>query len=423
MEAELNNDARQKARDLARQITVAHNLDMEIQEELCGHIEDKLLAYKSGEEPITDDDAFILVREHFGDTETLKTLFQDVHRVEVERNLFRTLLVAAITTFASVQCVAWLAHLAGLLIGSAGVINFPAGYASMAVTSVAFLLPFLCFVRWKQRMERGERVWFAQWKSSSLAFVALALFGTSLVLPGFWAPLRNLFEIPYALHLILLQSFPPHSRIDYAIYPMAFLVVNSVFFAIVVWGGMRIGSAKHKPEPASKASRWLRAAYLCAALAFVIIVDSVVLSLIASSGSSMVVKTYLLTCTLWSVLVLACCASWVWWCEASPRLTGNTVRVALVWGGVMALYNALPTMKAGFASGQDAWLVGVGTTWFNYNVLGSGLWVYLGQSPFDRLYAVSYLPTLAMFAIFFAVTVALIYRVFDGNIKAVTAGE
>lgn len=50
MNTRLNNDTRQNARELARQITVAHDLDPEIQEELYGHIEDKLLAYMNGEE-------------------------------------------------------------------------------------------------------------------------------------------------------------------------------------------------------------------------------------------------------------------------------------------------------------------------------------------------------------------------------------
>ena len=50
METPLNDTTRLKARELARKITVAHDLDPEIQEELYGHIEDKLLAYKSGEE-------------------------------------------------------------------------------------------------------------------------------------------------------------------------------------------------------------------------------------------------------------------------------------------------------------------------------------------------------------------------------------
>lgn len=41
MNKNLTSDIQQKARELARQITVAHDLDPDIQEELYGHIEDK----------------------------------------------------------------------------------------------------------------------------------------------------------------------------------------------------------------------------------------------------------------------------------------------------------------------------------------------------------------------------------------------
>jgi len=66
-------------RALCKKISVAHDLDQEIQDELYGHMEDKLLAYLNGEEPVTEDDALILVREHFGDPAVLKNLLQDVH--------------------------------------------------------------------------------------------------------------------------------------------------------------------------------------------------------------------------------------------------------------------------------------------------------------------------------------------------------
>ena len=79
MNSNIESDPQQKARELARQITVAHDLDPEIQEELYGHIEDKLLAYKSGEERISDEDAFILVREHLGDAKVLASMFAEVH--------------------------------------------------------------------------------------------------------------------------------------------------------------------------------------------------------------------------------------------------------------------------------------------------------------------------------------------------------
>ena len=94
----LKPDTREAMQALCRKISVAHNLDAEIQEELYGHMEDKLLAYLDGEEAVSEQDAFILVREHFGDPSTLKGLLQDVHAYEAHVSLARRLAAAAIVT-------------------------------------------------------------------------------------------------------------------------------------------------------------------------------------------------------------------------------------------------------------------------------------------------------------------------------------
>ena len=68
-------------------ISVAYNLDEEIQAELRGHFEDKVLAYLNGDETLTEQDAYLLVREHFGNTETVKNLLKAVH-IEKQANPF-----------------------------------------------------------------------------------------------------------------------------------------------------------------------------------------------------------------------------------------------------------------------------------------------------------------------------------------------
>ena len=72
----------EKLHALCGRITVACELDTEIQEELYSHLEDKLLAYLSGAEKLTEADALILVREHFGNAENLKGLLRKVHAPE-----------------------------------------------------------------------------------------------------------------------------------------------------------------------------------------------------------------------------------------------------------------------------------------------------------------------------------------------------
>ena len=82
MDDNLSPEMVERLRELCRKITVAHNIDEEIQRELCSHMEDKLRAYLSGEEKLTEADALILVREHFGDADNLKRLLRNVHAPE-----------------------------------------------------------------------------------------------------------------------------------------------------------------------------------------------------------------------------------------------------------------------------------------------------------------------------------------------------
>ena len=81
---------------------MAHDLDAEIQEELYGHMQDKLIAYLDGEEALAEADAFILVREHFGNPSAVKGLLQDVHAYEADVTRNETMMlktVAAILVF------------------------------------------------------------------------------------------------------------------------------------------------------------------------------------------------------------------------------------------------------------------------------------------------------------------------------------
>ncbi|MFP6584161.1 MAG: hypothetical protein VCD00_16610, partial [Candidatus Hydrogenedentota bacterium] len=96
----ISSEIEKQARELCSQISVAHDLDSEIQEGLYTHVEDKLLGYLSGEVPISEDDAIILVREHFGDPRTIKSLMQDVHVEEVIISQARRRAAAVIVTLA-----------------------------------------------------------------------------------------------------------------------------------------------------------------------------------------------------------------------------------------------------------------------------------------------------------------------------------
>lgn len=67
MPESLPEPAVQRIRALCRELSARHVLDDEAREELCGHMEEKLLGYLSGQVKVTEEDAIFLVRAHFGD--------------------------------------------------------------------------------------------------------------------------------------------------------------------------------------------------------------------------------------------------------------------------------------------------------------------------------------------------------------------
>lgn len=66
---ELPHDAALKIRSLCHELAVKYRLDDPTRDELCGHMEDKLAGYLSGDVRISEEDALLLVRAHFGDAE------------------------------------------------------------------------------------------------------------------------------------------------------------------------------------------------------------------------------------------------------------------------------------------------------------------------------------------------------------------
>lgn len=61
----------EKIRDLCHQLAARKGLSDPARDELCAHLEDKLHGYLNGEVKITEEDALVLVRAHFGDAEKI----------------------------------------------------------------------------------------------------------------------------------------------------------------------------------------------------------------------------------------------------------------------------------------------------------------------------------------------------------------
>lgn len=206
MNTPLNDTTQQKARELARQITVAHDLDPEIQEELYGHIEDKLLAYINGEETVSEEDALILAREHFGDASAIRGLLQEVHGEVAPAYLGRRLLALVITSFGIGVAVrvlrAILAPPLAMLGGSGAALGHP--IVTLAIGFVTIYALYSLLKRWRDAGVSGSPPWYERWTVSrmlrwlcgvvvlswavpSLTFVSgSGLPGAAIVLPIAW---------------------------------------------------------------------------------------------------------------------------------------------------------------------------------------------------------------------------------------------
>ncbi|MFA6471043.1 MAG: hypothetical protein WCU00_03295 [Candidatus Latescibacterota bacterium] len=177
----LSSETSEKIRALCRKISVANNIDEEIQEELYSHMEDKFLGYLSGEEKITEDDAFILVREHFGDPEHIRFLMKEVHKVDTQISFFRKLGAIYIATSAVDLFSGYinkLFQLALVWMFNVQHIRDTIGsfYCASVFLSAIIFISILGFIvhRWKMNSEKGIRNWFDV--LNPFIFIGLVLF-------------------------------------------------------------------------------------------------------------------------------------------------------------------------------------------------------------------------------------------------------
>lgn len=227
----LSSEIEQRARELCEQISVAHDLDAEIQQELYTHVEDKLLGYLSGEVPVTQDDALILVREHFGDIRTIKSLMQDVHAVEVTASKARKLAAAAIVTLVCLFAGRLLTSIITIGLRYNQIRLMTPAEVSTAMTPnqdisgidllppilavILFLtlgegpkiVPWIFFRRWQGSSVPIRTRWFCRWSGWKLAFVIVALFGLHALLPYTWGIWDFSSLLGFNVGAILLMSF------------------------------------------------------------------------------------------------------------------------------------------------------------------------------------------------------------------------
>lgn len=194
MPDEMSVEICEQLESLCQQISVSYDLDPVIRRELYGHMEDQYLAHRSGELPLTEQDAFELVRKQFGDPVQIQALFQGVYLKEMTASLGRRM-VAALVAFTGVSLInKVLCATTALFPSLFGSWCEPYSIWCFIMLQLVFLpgIMYLLLRSWKTKINRGKRVWFQVWPKEYVMLVFGTVIGvilSSIFLCSAWFPL------------------------------------------------------------------------------------------------------------------------------------------------------------------------------------------------------------------------------------------
>lgn len=179
MSVKISPETHDKISALCKKISVAHNLDEEIQKELHCHIEDRLTGYLSGDEQITEDDAFILVERHFGDPATVKALYQNVEVMATHASFARRIGAVLVSSIVIIYSASYVLQiiLSLLFTWSLRGNTFPEGIMILSgipeiIPNIFSLMLFAAIlIHWRKNMECSRKPWFL--KIKPLKFIGI----------------------------------------------------------------------------------------------------------------------------------------------------------------------------------------------------------------------------------------------------------
>jgi hypothetical protein len=282
MPESLSPEISRKLDDAARELSKKHNLGDSARTELRARMESKLSAYLSGTEKLTEEDAFVLVREHFGDPEVIGAMLMKVHRAEAMASLVRKIAAVLVLTLVAelagycLQLIFRIGCLAAF--GSAGM--FIPWKENVGLYCGAALFTVV-LVQWRKRTDRGEKLWFQTARPLVFVLIIAALLCLDTLIP---------FLV--CLDPAHLLNIPPSMISDFH-------------------RGAVIGEGHHQ-NPYWVVQFIFKPAYL---------------TTLGSKFSSFLVLAYL----------VFQCALWLWWCD-TPARDGH---VLFLTAGAWVFYNFL----------------------------------------------------------------------------------
>jgi hypothetical protein len=155
MAEQLSDDTQRRIDALVKETCVSAHAADPVALELRGHIEDKILAYINGEQRMTEADAFVLAREHFGDREQLNRVLAEVH-----------VQLAPVIPWRKLSAFLLAFLLTGRLLALFSIPLYKTQYWNLYLVLANLLTLgglFLLLKHWKAVSDTGIRMWFDRW--------------------------------------------------------------------------------------------------------------------------------------------------------------------------------------------------------------------------------------------------------------------
>ena len=273
-----------------------------IRDELYGHLEDKLFAYLRGEERLTEADAMILVREHFGRPEVLRAMLGEVHRAEraihqppLARKLLALCLITAVIEF----CMFVVNSVSPVLFMSLAGQNREVQFSTLAIwnvsvstmlAGVAVYATYLFIRKNDGRDGLADRGWVMRWHPATIVAAIISIATMRFVLIAIGSNFTSSTHIvgagsssmPFILYYVainwagfllvvircalwlkwassgVIEVWRPATAaaITWALYHLSFRVISMLIHHVLF------------PSNAMRYSMWMLPEFLIAALAF-----------------------------------------------------------------------------------------------------------------------------------------------------------
>jgi hypothetical protein len=172
-EKDLSAELESRLREYCDRALGAGELSGDVREELYAHFRDRVLGYLNREDELSEADAFLLAREHFGDPVAVRGMLLNEHAADAVPNLYRRMAAGAI--------VLVLLEFAGnaffRLLITVNILSMNTAWLTLVWPIFCTPLAYLAFRLWQAEASGDNKPWFLRWPPLGLAALLLTIYG------------------------------------------------------------------------------------------------------------------------------------------------------------------------------------------------------------------------------------------------------